>query len=258
MAYRILKLIGRGIFGEVYLASSRPSNEVVALKIFRKNRIADGEKETTALLQLPRDECFPQVIDAFIANSQYCLAMTFFDGYSLSEVLHLQFQPLFFEIMIPQMLRALRVLHSAGLAHRDIKLENIIFDHQSQIFRLIDFGNCQREIDDQAGTPPYLSETVQREYLTAFSMNRPLNPDIQIYQKNDLFALGVTLYLMIEKTFPFEVLEQPFHFYDFKQPKPLRFDHMDAGEDFRVRAVTIIHHLLREEKFAHELLAEYF
>ena len=97
--------------------------------------------------------------------------------------------------LIKQLLMSLEYLHERHVAHRDIKLENIIIDHREHI-KLIDFGFCCSSPPDTrlrvfCGTPSYMSpEIVQRkDYIGPLS---------------DIWASGILLYAMLCGRFPFK------------------------------------------------------
>lgn len=90
---------------------------------------------------------------------------------------------------------ALKYLHSKGVSHRDIKLENILIK-QNGIVKLIDFGfavvneNRDALLDNYCGTPAYMSpEIVERKLYDG--------------HKADMWALGVLMYRIVSGKFPF-------------------------------------------------------
>jgi len=92
--------------------------------------------------------------------------------------------------------RILHRVHQHGFAHKDIKLENIIFDDKTKQVCLIDFGLCfnmkkEQVCRDFAGSKEYASP----EMLLSRSSFCP--------KKVDVWALGVTLYALLFGMFPF-------------------------------------------------------
>merc|ERR1719160_645836 len=97
-----------------------------------------------------------------------------------------------------QMLLAVHYLHRHGIAHRDIKLENFVYDKPgSDLIKLIDFGFsrfCEssspklQRMRTSCGTLTYVApEVLKKEYT------------IQC----DMWSLGVTVYIMVSGTLPF-------------------------------------------------------
>ena len=97
-----------------------------------------------------------------------------------------------------EIVKALNGLHKAGLAHRDIKLENIMITHNYEV-RLIDLGmfstlagaNKSGFFQSKKGTPQYMCPEVHKG---------------KTYQGTDadIFALGVSLFIMRMYKYPFQ------------------------------------------------------
>lgn len=116
---------------------------------------------------------------------------------------------------LEQMLDAVDFIHSEGIVHRDIKPANIIYNPTTNIFTLIDFGlSC---ITDQCkqlvGTIKFISKEV---LYTALKRERI---SFHQWERNDMFALGVTLYMLLNNQLPFHVLKDK-QFLDYSKPIP--------------------------------------
>ncbi len=88
----------------------------------------------------------------------------------------------------------MQYIHGQDVAHRDIKLENILIEPESKVTKIIDFGFCCGSKDKLkifCGTPSYMAPEIvcKREYYGAPS---------------DIWACGVLLYVMLCGTFPFK------------------------------------------------------
>ena len=107
--------------------------------------------------------------------------------------------------------RAVAALHRAGIIHRDIKPENVILLADGGL-RLVDLGVCRAPrlddfcAEDIPGTPSYMAP----ELFTGAVGD----------EASDLYALGVTLYRMFTRDYPYGEIE-PFSKPRFGRPRPL-------------------------------------
>jgi len=97
------------------------------------------------------------------------------------------------------------------LVHGDIKPQNIIITKRrgKEVYKIVDFGSIVEifSIANKAGTPSFLSP------------ERFLGEPIS--QTSEIFAIGVTLYLSLTKTYPYGEIE-PFQNPTFKKPKRIK------------------------------------
>mmetsp|Transcript_16799 Transcript_16799/g.11934 ORF Transcript_16799/g.11934 Transcript_16799/m.11934 type:complete len:122 (+) Transcript_16799:449-814(+) len=91
---------------------------------------------------------------------------------------------------IKQILLALNHIHSRNMMHRDIKLDNIMFDLDKNVY-LVDFGlavQTKRKVTELAGTAYYMApEVINGSYD----------------QKCDVWSVGVCLYYLLMGSYPF-------------------------------------------------------
>lgn len=100
------------------------------------------------------------------------------------------------KVLIRQILEALNYLHNINIYHRDIKLENLLVEHDA--LKIIDFGfaiTTRDKLKVHCGTPTYmLPELVaKREYSGADA---------------DLWATGIVMYKLLTGLFPFQAKER--------------------------------------------------
>uniref|UniRef100_A0A182K624 Protein kinase domain-containing protein n=1 Tax=Anopheles christyi TaxID=43041 RepID=A0A182K624_9DIPT len=103
-----------------------------------------------------------------------------------------------------QVVAALEYIHTAGFAHRDIKLENIVLDVNDQV-KLIDFGFACRlrgeNVDPSAVVKPHLSTTFCGSHAYASPELLQFKPYDPI--QADIWASGVALYSLLFGRLPF-------------------------------------------------------
>jgi len=129
--------------------------------------------------------------------NQITLILEYIPGGSLLEHLN---NPLFqsyeaIATIMEQLLSAVASLHDKGIIHKDIKLENIVFEEASPFstLKLIDFGYSERK--DKSYTKSS-SGTIMYMPTEVFMM--------QYDEKVDIWAIGVVLYLLLFKELPFK------------------------------------------------------
>lgn len=98
-------------------------------------------------------------------------------------------------IVFRQLMLGVGYMHSRGRAHRDLKLDNLLFDAETNKVKIIDFGfslatTSSQPCSSYCGTPHYMSpEIVKKTPFNAFA--------------SDIWACGVILYLLVAGRLPF-------------------------------------------------------
>ncbi|NBD20448.1 protein kinase [Aquabacterium fontiphilum] len=204
--YVLVKQIGRGAMGAVYLGHDPATDQHVALKTmalaqeFSGDDLADArarflrEAEMAGRLQHPD---IVSILDAGETGGLAYIAMELVEGIDLSRHAHpSNLLPL--SRLLPIMARvadALAYAHTRGVTHRDIKPANIMVDFSGGGVKVMDFGVAR--VADAArtrtgvvlGTPTFMSP----EQLSG----QPIDG------RSDLYSLGVTLFLLLTGQLPY-------------------------------------------------------
>lgn len=129
--------------------------------------------------------------DAIDTQRQLYLIMENVDGQSLQQMLKLKQNRRVSEedaaMMFMQIMNGVQYMHDSDVAHRDIKLENILIENVTNKVKIIDFGFCctsKEKLKIFCGTPSYMSPEIvsKREYYGAPA---------------DIWACGVLLYVLL-------------------------------------------------------------
>lgn len=218
--YQIDDEIGRGSMGVVYKAYDPKIDRPIAIKVLRKDLLANQElvqrflMEALAIGRIPHPNIVT-VHDAGEDQGTVFIAMELLMGQSLRDIMRKSELSLQEIITIGvEVAKALDFSHQRGIVHRDIKPSNIIRDTSGHI-KITDFGIAH--IEDPAlpqqtiageilGTPLYMSpEQV---------MSKPVDG------RSDIYSLGVVLYELIAGTNPFKGEGLPAIFNSIKQDMP--------------------------------------
>ena len=198
--FRLLKALGSGAFGEVWLAQNplalgnEHDPERVALKIpFQHDEDIVSEGKNLASLAHPN---IVRIYRIGKANEQIFLVMEYMPGGNLLDKLKNQGQlseAKAIEIVM-QILQALTYLHGQGGVHMDIKPNNILFDANGTA-RLADFGITQfvdtkSYIYHVGGTHGYAAPEVYRTGRAS--------------KASDLWSVGIVLHELLAGHLPFQ------------------------------------------------------
>ena len=197
--YIFRQMIGRGGFSLVYTALHEPTKTQVAIKVIPRSRLAPDKFARELLLMKKLDHPFIVAFYDFLEDADnYYLVMEYCErGTLLERVTQLGglAEPTIKAVMC-ELVSALDYLHNEiKVAHRDIKLENIMFDRSDHI-RLIDFG-LGREfsgngavLQTACGSPVYASPEMLSGQMYGIA--------------SDVWSAGVVLYAMAYGRLPFQ------------------------------------------------------
>eukprot|EP00501_MAST-03F_sp_TOSAG23-6_P002415 GSMAST32.ASY1.ANO1.2524.1 assembled CDS len=199
--YKCEGQLGAGTYGNVYLATHKATGNYVAVKAIHKSHLLDTNQEENItrerdalicfkgstfimdLLGTWQDEKTLYFITEYIAGGDMWHLITSLGGLQSSMA----------RVYVTILTSALKRVHEAGFAHRDIKLENILLCKDGYI-KLVDFGFAKRikpgtKTSTLVGTPEYLAP----EIILATGHNKAV----------DYWALGIIAYELIHHQTPF-------------------------------------------------------
>ena len=217
--YRVLRRLGRGGMGEVYLARDTRLGRRVALKVLRPESLGSEAAVQRFLFEAKATARFnhPHIVTIHtvgeVDGAPY-LALEFLEGQTLRERLGDRLgarEAVRIGVAIGE---ALLEAHSSGLLHRDLKPENVMIPRDGRL-RVLDFGLARRfgsegvagaggSLADGADqlTDPGLSRTGDLRG-TPLYMAPEQWADEEVTGATDVWALGLILYELFEGRHPF-------------------------------------------------------
>lgn len=206
--YQIIKELGRGGMGAVFLATDKRLDRKVAIKVLQLNNnftlqqkseiIARFQKEAKAIAKLSHSNVVG-IHDIGEDNSQHYMVMEFLEGKSIGNMLEDEGKlPIdeCVDISI-QMCKALSYIHKNSIVHRDIKPDNILII-KDKLVKLTDFGIAQNDTEA-------LRLTQDGAILGSVMYISPeqLKNSRDVDNRADIYSFGVTLYQMLTGKLPF-------------------------------------------------------
>jgi serine/threonine protein kinase/tetratricopeptide (TPR) repeat protein len=200
--YRVVRKLGEGGMGEVYLAQDMKLDRQVALKFLSEQFASDQsfkarfkrEAQAAAALNHPNIITIHEVAEH---RERPFIAMEFVEGESLKELTARR------ELSVNKVIdlgiqisQGLAKAHQAGIVHRDVKPQNILVDKDGRA-RICDFGlaKLKREV--------MLTKTGTTVGTVAY-MSPEQGQGMEVDQRSDIFSFGVVLYEMVTGQLPFK------------------------------------------------------
>nr|MBN2276609.1 protein kinase [candidate division Zixibacteria bacterium] len=220
--FKILRKLGEGGMGEVYLAEDQKLNRKVAIKILqaeffdnpeRKQRFI-REAKTAAKISHPNVTAIYDLdtaVNEKTGQEISYIVMEYISGESLSTVLKEKTLNLSELLRIAGKIAAgLAAAHKLNIVHRDIKTDNIKIDDDGEP-RILDFGLAKPlDLTTESGDPQ-ATDTISKELtqegkiLGTVSYMSPEQARGQaIDSRSDIFSFGILLYRMFSGEYPFD------------------------------------------------------
>eukprot|EP00928_Gymnodinium_smaydae_P044844 TRINITY_DN29933_c0_g1_i1.p1 TRINITY_DN29933_c0_g1~~TRINITY_DN29933_c0_g1_i1.p1 ORF type:complete len:566 (-),score=86.66 TRINITY_DN29933_c0_g1_i1:478-2175(-) len=199
------KVLGTGMNGSVIVGTRISDNYEVAIKPYTSTRISKEEQrllrnevEITLSLDHPH---IARLVDVYEELEQLWLVMEICTGGDVIRGLEKRgrYDEQAAATLVFQMLLAVNYMHGRQIVHRDLKLDNFLFEDKAcKHIKLIDFGLARYWTNNTTmraacGTLPYMApECFEHNYTN----------------KCDMWSLGVCAYMLLSGAFPFDGTEQ--------------------------------------------------
>ena len=216
--YKIVKLLGRGGMGEVYLAEDTRLDRKVTLKFLPENFAQTSDRMRRFVQEAKAASALnhPNIITIYEvgeADNQRFIAAEYIEGETLRE--HSKNSPLplanALDIAI-QIASALHAAHTAGIVHRDIKPENTMI-RPDGLVKILDFGIAKlsemsaasKNLNDESDAPTINLATNPGTIIgTANYMSPEQARGKTVDARSDIFSFGLLLYEMLSGRQAFE------------------------------------------------------
>ena len=207
--YRILRQLGAGGMGVVYLAEDASLKRLVAIKVV----VSADADDATSHARLVREAQAAATLDHPNVCAIYevgehegrpFFAMQYVDGSSLADLMGRGPLPLRDIVAIAeQVADAVAQAHARAIVHRDIKPQNIMLQSERGLVKVLDFGLAKHTRAAHAGTTmPALTAAGSTAGTVAY-MSPEQHRGSELAPATDIFSLGCVLHEMIAGTQPF-------------------------------------------------------
>ncbi len=220
----LLKSLGKGSYGEVFLTKKEGRNEFFATKKMDRKyadqpNVSKYLKNEIAILRELKHKNIVKLEDVKITKNHYYLVMEYCNGGALSGCLKkyqqkygTPFSEEIVQYLMRQIIDAMRYIHNRNIIHRDLKLDNILVSFTSEtdkeylnmmksIVKIIDFGFATH-IDKSKlcystlGSPINMDPNILKK-MTEKKMGINTGQMVGYDQKADIWSLGTLCYEML-------------------------------------------------------------
>ena len=207
--YEMFNVLGKGAYASVKMVINKINHEKYAMKIYDKKKIKDENKKKyiyreIEILKRVNHPNIVKYIDSIETPNEILIVQELVNGISLRDYYNKEIRnqkgisehkSKVFKKIFRQIFDAFNYLHKNKIAHRDVKLENILMC-KGHLIKIIDFGFGVYSPDSRlqcsfCGTPNYMAPEIvlKKKYIG---------------EKSDLWSLGVLVYKIYCADFPFK------------------------------------------------------
>ena len=252
--FLILKEIGQGSFGSVFLVQKEDTKKKYALKVINKDFLSRTERTEEALIErLVLSRCkHPSIVKlslSFQSKHKLYFVMEYCPNKDLDILLRKlgTFDEDLSLQIIAELVNAVYYLHKImEIAHNDLKPSNILLDQNYHI-KLIDFSTSKikgKVFDKKKGDFVPSDESISKDIIGTAEFVSPemVNQKITDYRTNDIWSLGIIIYIIFNGVSPFKGSND---FNTLDKVKECKFEYIkkDIPED----AIDLMNNILVED-----------
>eukprot|EP00505_MAST-04D_sp_SCG-Rhode-Island_P002190 Stramenopile-MAST_4_protein_2190 len=249
-------LLGRGRFGSVHLAMNIENGELLAVKQVPIESQTDKrmlQREISLMRSMSvRSDHVVYCVATELFGDVFSIFMEYIPGGSIKTLIG-EFGPLkegVVQAYTKQMLSGLRILHDSGIAHRDIKADNLLLTDKGTL-KLADFGSAKRistatmhstkAAQAIKGSPLWMAPEVIRQEIPV--QDKDPEGNMRGWKRADVWSVGCTVIEMFTGKPPFDYFSNPttamFHIASCKEPPKFPTEMLADGVDFLNRCFAI-------------------
>ncbi len=226
--YEVIRLLGKGGMGEVYLAKDLHLERMIAIKTLSTELAGEGDHKSRFIREARMASALnhPNILTVYeVGTYQNILFMAteYVEGQTLRQMLRNGTVDLkeFLDIAI-QGAQGLAAAHEAGIIHRDLKLENFIL-RQDGYLKVLDFGLAKGTGTTTADTSDAFKTKVGLILGTPHYMSPEQAKGRPLDARSDIFSFGVVLYELLTKQVAFDAESDMQILFNvvFKEPEPI-------------------------------------
>jgi len=203
--FTVLKLLGTGSFGEVFLVEKNDSGKLYAMKVLQKSKIVEKNLTRYALTErnVMSVSNHPFIVGlqyAFQTKEKLFLVLEYCPGGDLSDYLTAEdyLSEERTRIYVAEIILAIEDLHKRGIIFRDLKPDNIVLDRQGHA-KLTDFGLSKEGLDSES-----VDDKLAKSFCGSYAYLAPEMVRKCGHGKSvDWYLLGVLMFEMLEGIPPY-------------------------------------------------------
>ena len=225
----LLRLLGKGSYGEVYLSLNQNAKKLFATKKVKRKKTDDEMtkyfKNEINILRILNHPNIVKLEEIKMDENNYYIVMEYINGGELSDYLNKYkekyhakaFPEEIVQYLMKQIIDALIYIHDLNIIHRDLKLENIMVNFDSDIdkqnlnmmkakIKIIDFGfaimlSSKFSLTNSAvGTFMYMDPKILKEFDNQILVDKSRGYGKEV----DIWSLGCICYQLFRGKYPFE------------------------------------------------------
>ncbi|HJU64403.1 MAG TPA: serine/threonine-protein kinase [Gemmatimonadaceae bacterium] len=209
--YTLVRLLGRGAMGVVYLARDRRLQRLVAIKTLLPEFSGDSERREQFRREALTNArlAHPNIVPVYSVEDPeglLYLTMRYIHGQSLAYRLWRRRAIPIDDVcrILADLASALDYAHRQNVVHRDIKPENVLIDRDTGCTMLTDFGIARFGSLDSVGIAEFRAEKGVIRGTVQYMSPEQAAGEWELDGRSDLYALGVLGYAMLAGRLPFD------------------------------------------------------